>query len=66
MDVPSQCTIVRTMDRSAYNSKVQGVVGSRDEDSAQRNAQNTQKKQVCCISVKKGLSNIVHKVNLYP
>ena len=26
-------------DRSAYSSKVQGVVGSKDEDSAQRNAQ---------------------------
>jgi len=39
MDVPSQCTIVRARDKSAYSSK-----------------QNTQKKQLYSVSVKKSLS----------
>jgi len=41
-------------DRSAYSPKVRGVVGSKDEGNAQRNAQ-TQKKQVYRISIKKAL-----------
>jgi hypothetical protein len=34
MDVPSQCTIVKTIDRLAYSSKEQGVVKGKDRDSA--------------------------------
>jgi len=61
MDVPSQCTVVKAMDRSSYSSK-----------------QNTPKKQLYSVSVKKALSKdlyIVRKtckttvkapVNTYP
>jgi len=46
MDVPSKCTIVRAVGRTAYRLNHKGV-GSRDRGNAQRNAQNTQRKD--CI-----------------
>lgn len=47
-----------------YNLKVQGVDGSRDEGNTQRNAQNTKKKKLYSMSVKKAL-HIIRKLDLY-
>ena len=52
----------RQWERQCTDSKVQGVVGSKDEDSTQRNAQNT--KEISILHICK--ERTVRKINLYP
>jgi hypothetical protein len=48
MDMPSKCTIVRVI----VQARSHGIAGDKGRDSAQRNAQNTQKKRLYSVSVK--------------